>query len=104
MLEWSWGYYSVFDADAILYDVLKCNELYSYYCNKALDELIQSGRSTLDLKKRQDIYTRAQRILYEDAAYVFKWGLRGVWGVSNRVEYEAPRDEVDRMFIARPRK
>jgi peptide/nickel transport system substrate-binding protein len=104
MLEWSWGYYSVFDADAILYDVLKCNELYSYYCNKALDELIHAGRSTLDPKKRQDIYARAQRILHEDAAYVFKWGLRGVWGVSNRVEYEAPRDEIDRMFIARPRK
>jgi peptide/nickel transport system substrate-binding protein len=104
MFDWSWGYYSVFDADAILYDVLKCNEHYSYYCNKALDELIQAGRSTLDPKKRQDIYARAQRILHEDAAYVFKWGLRGVWGVSNRVEYEAPRDEIDRMFIARPRK
>ena len=24
MFDWSWGYYSVFDADAILYDVMKC--------------------------------------------------------------------------------
>jgi peptide/nickel transport system substrate-binding protein len=104
MFEWSWGYYSVFDADAILYDVLRCGEAYSYYCNKELDDLIDAGRSTLDAKRRQETYARAQRILFEDAAYVFKWGLRGVWGISNRVDYEAPRDEIDRMFVVRPRR
>src|SRR5213078_1469412 len=55
MFSFSWGYYSVFDADAILHDI-------------------------------------------------FKWGLRGVWGISNRVEYQAPPDEVDRMFLVTPRK
>jgi peptide/nickel transport system substrate-binding protein len=104
MFEWSWGYYSVFDADAILYDVMKCNEAYSYYCNKQLDDLIHAGRSTLDQKKRVEIYAKAQRLIFDDAAYLYKWGLRGVWGISNRVEYEAPRDEIDRMFAAKPRK
>jgi peptide/nickel transport system substrate-binding protein len=104
MFEWSWGYYSVFDADAILYDVLRCGEAYSYYCNKEVDDLIHAGRSTLDAKKRAEIYVKVQKMLFEDAAYLFKWGLRGVWGVSNRVDYEAPRDEIDRMFIAKPRK
>ena len=52
MFEWSWGYYSIFDADAILYDVMTCNQPYSYYCNKALDDLVIQGRSTLDTKKR----------------------------------------------------
>jgi peptide/nickel transport system substrate-binding protein len=104
MFEWSWGYYSVFDADAILYDVMKCNEAYSYYCNKELDDLINAGRSTLDQKKRAEIYVKAQRLIFDDAAYLYKWGLRGVWGVSNRVDYEAPRDEIDRMFVAKPRK
>ena len=103
MFEWSWGYYSVFDADAILYDVFRCGELYSYYCNKELDDFIQAGRSTLDQKKRTEIYAKAQRLLFDDAAYLYKWGLRGVWGISNRVEYEAPRDEIDRMFVAHPR-
>jgi ABC-type transport system substrate-binding protein len=104
MFEWSWGYYSIFDADAILFDVMKCGEAYSYYCNKALDDLIIQGRSTLDQKKRADIYVRAQKLIHEDAAYLFKWGLRGVWGISNRVDYEAPRDEIDRMFVVTPRK
>jgi peptide/nickel transport system substrate-binding protein len=104
MFNWSWGYYSIFDADAILYDVFKCGEPWSYYCNKDLDELIVAGRSTLDQKKRAEIYTKAQKLLFEDAAYVFKWGLRGVWGISNRVNYEAPRDEIDRMWLVTPRK
>ena len=104
MFEWSWGYYSIFDADAILYDVMSCGQAYSYYCNKALDDLIIQGRSTLDQKKRADIYQKAQKLIHDDAAYLFKWGLRGVWGVSNRVAYEAPRDEIDRMFVVTPRK
>jgi peptide/nickel transport system substrate-binding protein len=104
MFEWSWGYYSIFDADAILYDVMRCNEPYSYYCHKELDDLIIQGRSTLDQKKRSEIYAKAQRLIFDDAAYLFKWGLRGVWGISNRVDYEAPRDEIDRMFLVTPRK
>ena len=104
MFTWSWGYYSIFDADAILYDVFKCGETWSYYCNKELDDLIISGRSTLDPKKRAEIYAKAQKLLFDDAAYLFKWGLRGVWGISNRVEYQAPRDEVDRMFLVTLRK
>jgi len=103
MFEWSWGYYSVFDADAILYDVMKCGEAYSYYCNKVLDDLIIQGRSTLDQKKRTEVYAKIQRLIFDDAAYLFKWGLRGVWGISNRVEYQAPRDEIDRMFLVTPR-
>jgi peptide/nickel transport system substrate-binding protein len=104
MFNWSWGYYSVFDADAILYDVFKCGEAYSYYCNKELDDLIATGRSTLDQKKRAEIYVKAQKLLFDDAAYLYKWGLRGVWGISNRVDYQAPADEVDRMYLATPRK
>jgi peptide/nickel transport system substrate-binding protein len=104
MFQWSWGYYSIFDADAILYDVFKCGETYSYYCNKALDDLIHAGRATMDPKKRAEIYAKAQRLLHDDAGYLFKWGLRGVWGLSNRIDYEAPRDEIDRMYLVTVRR
>src|SRR4029453_16223782 len=104
MFEWSWGYYSIFDADAIFYDVMTCNQPYSYYCNKAFDHLVLQAPSPLDPQRRADIYARAQKLIHDDAAYLFKWGLRGVWGVSNRIENEAPRDEVDRMWVVPPRK
>jgi peptide/nickel transport system substrate-binding protein len=104
MFEFSWGYASVFDADAILFDCMTCNQPYSYYCNQALDDLVIQGRSTLDTKRRMELYARAQKLIHEDAAYIYKWGLRGVWGISNRIEYEAPRDEIDRMFVVTARK
>ncbi len=104
MFNWSWGYYSIFDADAILYDVYKCGETYSYYCNKQLDDLIFAGRTTMDPKKREEIYSKAQQLLFDDAAYIYKWGLRQVWGLSNRVSYEGPRDEIDRFYRVTPRK
>ena len=63
MFEFSWGYYSIFDADAIFYDVMTCNQPYSYYCNKALDDLVIQGRSTLDTKRRAEIYAKAQRMI-----------------------------------------
>ena len=105
MFNWSWGYYSVFDADAILYDVFKCGESYSYYCNQELDDLIvHRPHLRWTPKKRAEIYVKAQKLLYDDAAYLYKWGLRGVWGISNRIDYTAPADEVDRLFLATPRK
>ena len=66
--------------------------------------MIVAGRSTLDQKKRADIYVKIQQHLFDEAAYLYKWGLRGVWGISNRIDYEAPRDEIDRMFLVTPRK
>ena len=104
MFTWSWGYYSIFDADAVFFDTMTCGQPYSYYCNKAFDDLVIQGRSVLDPKKRAEIYAKAQKMAHDDAAYLFKWGLRGVWGVSNRIEYDAPRDEVDRMWVVTPRK
>ena len=44
-----------------------------------MDDLIHAGRSTLDQKKRVEIYAKAQRLIFDDAAYLYKWGLRGVW-------------------------
>jgi len=104
MFTWSWGYYSIFDADAVFFDTMTCGQPYSYYCNKAFDDLVIQGRSVLDPKRRTEIYAKAQKMAHDDAAYLFKWGLRGVWGVSNRIEYDAPRDEVDRMWVVTPRK
>jgi hypothetical protein len=50
------------------------------------------------------VYVKAQKMLFDDAAYLYKWGLRGVWGISNRIEYQAPPDEVDRMYLVTPKK
>jgi peptide/nickel transport system substrate-binding protein len=114
MFVWSWGYYSVFDADGILYDLFHCGGLnennqpkdtpWAYYCDEQMDTWIEAARGTIDAKKRQELYTKIQQQLHDDAAHIFKWGLHGIWGVSKRITWKAPIDEIDRMFLAAPAK
>jgi peptide/nickel transport system substrate-binding protein len=102
MFQWSWGYYSVFDADGILYDIFHSGNPWAYYWSDETDKLIDEGRSTLDQERRKQIYTRVQQILTEEAAHLFMWGIYGIWGVNKRVEWSAPSDEIDRLFLAKP--
>lgn len=112
LFVWSWGYYSVFDADGILYDLFHCGGLdedgqpkdtpWAYYCDEEMDKWIEAARGTIDQEKRQKLYTQIQKKLHEDAAHVFKWGFHGIWGVSKRLTWKAPIDEIDRMFLAAP--
>jgi len=102
MFQWSWGYYSVFDADGILYDIFHSGNPWAYYSSEELDKLIDEGRSTLDQERRKQIYSKVQQILTEEAAHLFMWGIYGIWGVNKRVEWSAPSDEIDRLFLAKP--
>lgn len=114
MFVWSWGYYSVFDADGILYDLFHCGGLdengqpkdtpWAYYCDEEMDKWIEAGRGTIDPDERQALYSKIQKKLHDDAAHVFKWGFHGIWGVSKRLTWKAPIDEIDRMFLAAPAK
>lgn len=61
---------------------------YTYYSNKKVDELIVLGMTTADQKKRFEIYKEAQKLIMQDAPWVFlhnmdqtvgvKKGLKGV--------------------------
>lgn len=103
MFQMSWGSFSVFDADALLYDMFHCNSVWSYFCSPELDRLLEQGRSTIDVEARKKIYSQAQQIIREEAPWLFLWGLHGIWGVSNRIAWMPSRDEVDRLFIAAPK-
>ena len=102
MFQWSWGYYSVFDADGILFDIFHSGNPWAYYSSEELDKLIDAGRSTLDQERRKQLYSKVQQLLTEEAAHLFMWGIHGIWGVSKRVEWSAPSDEIDRLFLAKP--
>jgi dipeptide transport system substrate-binding protein len=42
----------------------------SQWCNKQFDELIDLARKTTDPKKRNDLYMKAQRVLYDDVGTI----------------------------------
>ncbi len=40
------------------------------YCNPELDKCLEEGRTTVDFAKRDEIYKRCQKVLYDDAVYI----------------------------------
>jgi peptide/nickel transport system substrate-binding protein len=103
MHSYNWGSYSVFDADGILWDQLHSNEIFTYYNNDELDALLVDGRGSLDPDERMEIYSKAQRIIRDEAPMIFMWGFHAVWGVSNKVEWSPRPDEIDMYFTAKPK-
>jgi len=102
MHEGSWGSYSVFDADGILWDMLHSTSPFSYYENQELDKLLLDARSTLDEAVRKDLYARAQKIVRDDAPFIFMWGYHQLWGVNNAVNWTPDADEIDKFYTAKP--
>ena len=42
----------------------------SQWCNQGFEALLDQGRTTTDLKKRSELYTRAQRVLYDEVGLI----------------------------------
>jgi dipeptide transport system substrate-binding protein len=40
------------------------------WCNKDFESLLEQGRATTDIKKRSEIYVRAQRMVYDEVAMI----------------------------------
>jgi peptide/nickel transport system substrate-binding protein len=102
MHEGSWGSYSVFDADGILWDMLHSSTPFTYYENKELDQLLLDARSTLDEETRKSLYAKAQKIVRDEAPMIFMWGFHQLWGVNNAVNWTPDADEIDKFYTAKP--
>ena len=102
MYEWSWGYYSVFDADGILWDMLHSSSPFAYYNNAELDRLLLEGRSTLDEETRKRVYSQAQKIIRDESPAIFMWGFHQLWAVSTSVSWKPDPDEIDKFYTAKP--
>jgi peptide/nickel transport system substrate-binding protein len=103
MYQFDWGYFSVFDADGILWDMHHSSSPYAYFSTPELDALLEQGRGTLDEARRKDVYSKAQKLLHDEAAVLFLWSLSGIWGVSKNVDWQPRGDEIDRLFEAKPK-
>jgi peptide/nickel transport system substrate-binding protein len=104
----NWGYYSTFDADAILHPLYHTEPggwVGKWYTRVAgLDELIDEGRSTVDQDKRLATYAKIQRLLKEEAPSIFLWHQYDMLGINKRIDYEARSDEWVWVYEAKPKK
>lgn len=96
----SWGYGSVFDADALYRLFFKRGEVYEYGTTGELSGLIEEASSTIDDRRRRELYSRAQRVIAEQAFWVPMYGQYAIEAVSAKLNYEAAADEILRVFSA----
>ena len=104
----NWGYYSTFDADAILHPLYHTEPggwVGKWYTRvSGLDDLIDEGRSTIDKGKRLATYAKIQRLLKEEAPSIFLFHQHDMLGIHKRVEYAARGDEWIWLYDAKLRK
>jgi peptide/nickel transport system substrate-binding protein len=97
---YSWGSNSIFDADAILYALTYSKEPLSYTKDTALDQLLDDGRTQLDVKKRQEAYAKAQKLLHDKVYWIPINVQYTIEGVNKQLNYEAGSDEMMRVYSA----
>jgi peptide/nickel transport system substrate-binding protein len=104
----SWGYYSVFDSDAILHPLYHTEPggwIGKWYARvEGLDPMIDQARSILDPPRRRQIYSQIQKLIKEEAPSIFLFHQYDTLGVSKTVEYAARGDEWLWLYDAKPKR
>ena len=63
------------------------------YKDAKLDSIIEEAAVTLDEKKRNQLYSEAQKILMDDCPDLYCYALEDVYGISDRIEWTPRTDE-----------
>ncbi len=83
------------DADSTFFPYFTPESVFSYYSTPALKEKILKARTTLDEKKRLEIYKEIQREIFEEAPLVYLYQQIDHYGVAKRVKgFQARGDEL----------
>jgi peptide/nickel transport system substrate-binding protein len=92
-----WGN-AVFDADFILYSLVRTKELLSNFSNVQIDKYLDEAHSTLDVDKRKAAYKQAVKLINEEAPYLFLYKQNDAYGISKRTVWEPRADEAIWLF------
>lgn len=102
MINMSWGSYSVFDPDALYYLITYSKSNKSYWTNEEFDKLIEEAHTIVDQDRRLVLYQQAQKIVRDEAPYLFLFTLVGVWATSSSIIWSPDPDEIERWYNAKP--
>jgi peptide/nickel transport system substrate-binding protein len=84
------GWAGSFDADELFEPILGCKGSRSIWCNKQFDSIIDQARSTMNQKKREELYHQAGKLVHEEAPVLFLFYGVDTYGHSNRVQNWKP--------------
>src|SRR5262245_22303401 len=69
-----------------------------HYKNPKLDEMLTRIEATDDPKKRAPLYSDVQKLLKEEAPFIFLFQADGVFGMSTRIDYTPRPDETQWLY------
>jgi len=92
------------EPDRYMYALFHSKSRDYYYKNPKVDELLDKGRTILDRQERAKVYHQIDRLLYEDAPWVYLYVVPEVFAVANDVDYQGRRDGFLNMRWAKPKK
>jgi len=96
----SWGSWSVFDADMILYPRFHSSEAFAYVRDPKLDEWLDVGRNTVNAGKRMEAYRQVQKYVADNYLVFPMYAQTSVMAVSNKLNYKAASDETIALWRA----
>ena len=91
------------EPDRYVYSLFHSKSRDYYFKNPKVDELLDKGRTLLDREKRAQVYQEVDRILYNEAPWLYLYVVPEVFGVANNVDYQGRRDGFLNMYYAKPK-
>src|SRR6266446_4486143 len=88
-----WGT-STYDAEAVYVPLFRAGRFLSNYHNADFEGLIEQAQSTMDARRRAELYQRINRIWVEDAAAMPLYQQQDLYGASRRLQWKARGDEL----------
>ncbi|WP_435175736.1 ABC transporter substrate-binding protein [Halorussus sp. AFM4] len=87
-----WGN-ATFDASQTIIPLLTTDGALTSYSNEKVDSLIDRAQSTGDSNKRDRLLRQANQVLHNQAPWIYLNRQYSVYGVRNRIQWKARRDE-----------
>ncbi len=87
-----WGS-STFDADGYLYGLLRTGQLSAYHSDPSLDQLLDAARTETDAVKREALYKKAQKKIYDDSPIIPLYQQIDIYAASEHLVWQPRADE-----------
>jgi peptide/nickel transport system substrate-binding protein len=70
----------------------------AYLYTPETDKMIEEAGATIKQERRKEIYYKLQRIVKEEAPWLFMWGQIDLIGINKRIDWKPSKDEIVRFY------
>jgi peptide/nickel transport system substrate-binding protein len=89
------GWAATWDADGIMYPLLRSGQRFSRWNNSDFDAIIDKARRTMEPPERIKLYRQATQLAHDEAPWLFLFHGMDIYGVNRAVaDWEPTSDEA----------